>query len=65
MQQNASRDSWSFDYTQKRLEDIMIEIHRSCYETSAEFGSEGNYVLGANVTGFIKVARAMEAMGVI
>jgi glutamate dehydrogenase (NADP+) len=65
MQQNASRDSWSFDYTQKRLEDIMIDIHKSCYETSAEFGAEGNYVLGANITGFIKVARAMEAMGVI
>lgn len=65
MQQNASRDSWTFDYTQKRLEDIMIQIHKNCYETAAEFGSEGNYVLGANVTGFIKVARAMASMGVI
>jgi glutamate dehydrogenase (NADP+) len=43
----------------------MIEIHRSCYETAAEFGAEGNYVLGANITGFIKVAKAMAAMGVI
>jgi glutamate dehydrogenase (NADP+) len=65
MQQNASRDSWTFDYTQKRLEEIMIEIHKSCYETSAEFGAEGDYVLGANTTGFIRVAKAMNAMGVI
>lgn len=65
MQQNASRDSWTFDYTQKRLEEIMIEIHKSCYETSVEFGAEGDYVLGANTTGFIRVAKAMNAMGVI
>jgi glutamate dehydrogenase (NADP+) len=65
MQQNASRDSWSFDYTQKRLEEIMIDIHKNCYETSAEFGEPGNYVQGANITGFVRVARAMTAMGVI
>jgi len=65
MQQNASRDSWTFGYTQKRLEEIMVDIHKNCYETAAEFGAEGNYVLGANITGFIRVARAMTAMGVI
>ncbi|HSP01088.1 MAG TPA: NADP-specific glutamate dehydrogenase, partial [Thioalkalivibrio sp.] len=65
MQQNASRDRWTFDHTQKRLEEIMIDIHKNCYETAAEFGSEGNYVLGANVGGFLRVARAMNAMGVI
>ncbi|SFM16099.1 NADP-specific glutamate dehydrogenase [Marinobacter zhejiangensis] len=65
MQQNASRDSWSFDFTQKRLEEIMINIHRDCFETAEEFGAPGNYVLGANITGFIKVARAMDAMGLI
>jgi glutamate dehydrogenase (NADP+) len=65
MQQNASRDSWTFDYTQKRLEEIMIDIHKNCYETAAEFGAEGNYVLGANVNGFLRVAKAMNAMGVI
>jgi glutamate dehydrogenase (NADP+) len=43
----------------------MIDIHTSCYETADEFGAEGNYVLGANVAGFIRVARAMTAMGVI
>ena len=65
MQQNASRDTWTFDYTQKRLEEIMIEIHKNCYETAAEFGSEGNYVMGANINGFLRVARSMSAMGVI
>ena len=65
MQQNASRDSWSSEYTQKRLQEIMIEIHRACYETASEFGCQGNYVMGANITGFIRVARAMTAMGVI
>jgi glutamate dehydrogenase (NADP+) len=65
MQQNASRDAWSFEHSEKRLHEIMVEIHRSCYETSAEFGSPGNYVLGANIVGFIRVAEAMVAFGVI
>ncbi|HPE61345.1 MAG TPA: NADP-specific glutamate dehydrogenase [Thiolinea sp.] len=65
MQQNASRDSWSFEYTQKRLQEVMVNIHKDCYETAAEFGTEGNYVLGANITGFIRVAKAMTAMGLI
>ena len=43
----------------------MKEIHRSCYETSEEFGSPGNYILGANVVGFIRVAEAMVAFGLI
>ena len=65
MQQNASRDSWSFAYTEQRLEEIMINIHKNCYETAEEFGSPGNYVVGANTAGFLKVARAMDAMGLI
>lgn len=65
MQQNASRDSWSFDYTEERLQKIMQNIHQSCYETAEEFGTPGNYVNGANCAGFIKVAKAMVAMGVI
>ena len=65
MQQNASRDSWSFEYTDKRLQLIMKNIHKACYETADEYGSPGNYVVGANVSSFIKVARAMLAMGVI
>lgn len=65
MQQNASRDAWSFEYTERRLQEIMKEIHRSCYEASEEFGQPGNYVLGANIVGFIRVAEAMVAFGLV
>ena len=65
MQQNASRDTWSFEYTEQRLQTIRQGIHRNCHEAAAEFGSPGNYVLGANIAGFRRVAEAMLAMGVI
>lgn len=65
MQQNASRDTWTFEHTEQRLHEIMKEIHRSCYETAAEFGSPGNYVIGANIVGFLRVAEAMLAFGLI
>ena len=65
MQQNASRDTWSFEHTEQRLQTIMQGIHRNCHEAAAEFGSPGNYVLGANIAGFRRVAEAMLAMGVI
>lgn len=65
MQQNASRDSWSFDYTEKKLDQIMTNIHATTYETAEEFGASGNYVIGANIAGFMKVARAMVALGLI
>ena len=63
MQQNACRDSWSFEYTEKRLAEIMRNIHQVCYETAEEFGVPGNYVAGANIAGFIRVAKAMVAHG--
>ena len=65
MQQNASRDSWSFEYTEQRLKEIMVNIHRNCYETSEEFDSKGNYVVGANIAGFLKVCHAMTALGLV
>ncbi|HET8969542.1 MAG TPA: glutamate dehydrogenase, partial [Candidatus Nanopelagicales bacterium] len=65
MQQNASRDSWSFEHTQERLAEIMRGIHDRCAQTADEFGSPGNYVVGANIAGFIPVADAMLALGVI
>jgi glutamate dehydrogenase (NADP+) len=65
MQQNASRDSWTFAYTEKRLAEIMQNIHADCHRTAEEFGEPGNYVLGANVAGFLKVARAMSALGLV
>jgi glutamate dehydrogenase (NADP+) len=65
MQQNASRDRWSFEYTEQRLATIMADIHRTCHETAAEYGQPGNYVLGANIAGFQRVANAMVAMGLV
>ncbi|AMV71465.1 NADP-specific glutamate dehydrogenase [Desulfuromonas carbonis] len=65
MQQNASRDSWNFEYTEQRLQQIMKNIHESCYETALEYGCPGNYVVGANIAGFIKVAKAMVALGLV
>ncbi|REF38368.1 NADP-specific glutamate dehydrogenase [Thermasporomyces composti] len=65
MQQNASRDSWSFEYTERRLEQIMRDVHAACHEAAEEYGSPGNLVLGANVTGFVRVAEAMQALGLI
>ncbi|WP_288027597.1 NADP-specific glutamate dehydrogenase, partial [Arthrobacter sp.] len=65
MQQNASRDSWSFEHTEERLTDIMVGIHDRCAATAEEYGEPGNYVLGANIGGFVKVADAMLAQGLI
>ncbi|MBW7858900.1 MAG: glutamate dehydrogenase, partial [Leptonema sp. (in: Bacteria)] len=57
--------SWSFEYTEKRLSRIMRDIHTLCYETAEEFGTPGNYVKGANIASFIKIAKAMLAQGLI
>ncbi len=65
MQQNASRDSWTAEYTEQRLAEIMRNIHRVCSETAEEYGTPGDLVRGANIAGFQRVARAMEALGLI
>jgi len=65
MQQNAGRDSWTFEYTEQRLTEIMVNIHATCAETAATHGHEGNYIMGANIAGFTKVADAMLAFGII
>jgi glutamate dehydrogenase (NADP+) len=65
MQQNASRDSWTFERTEKRLAEIMTNIHDTCARTAEEYGSPGDYVLGANIAGFVRVAESMRALGVI
>ncbi|MDT0266540.1 NADP-specific glutamate dehydrogenase [Streptomyces sp. DSM 44915] len=65
MQQNASRDSWSFEYSEQRLQDIMRGIHTSCAETAEEYGMPGNYVAGANIAAYTRVADAMLALGLI
>ena len=65
MQQNASRDSWTFEDTEERLAAIMRKIHDRCAQTADEYGMPGNYVLGANIAGFVRVAEAMRALGVV
>jgi len=65
MQQNASRDSWTFEATEARLATIMHNIHDRCAEMADTYGSPGNYVLGANIAGFIRVAEAMRALGIV
>ncbi len=65
MQQNASRDSWSFRHAESRLGEIMAGIHERCLTTADEYGAPGNYVAGANIAGFTQVADAMLALGII
>jgi glutamate dehydrogenase (NADP+) len=65
MQQNASRDRWSFAHSEAKLEEIMQGIHARCHETAEEYGSPGDLVLGANVAGFLEVAEAVHAHGLI
>ncbi|MFV8403401.1 NADP-specific glutamate dehydrogenase [Dermabacter hominis] len=65
MQQNAARDSWTFEDTEKRLTDIMVNIHDTCAATAEEYERPGDYVVGANIAGFVKVADAMLDFGVI
>ena len=65
MQQNASRDRWTFEHTEERLAEIMARIHTLCYDTAEEYGAQDNYVVGANIAGFLRVASAMVALGVV
>ncbi len=66
MQQNASRDSWSFEYTEERLHEVMRDIHSSCLATAEQYGcASDDYVAGANIAGMVRVAEAMLAQGVI
>ena len=65
MSQNSLRLSWTREEVDKRLHDIMISIHEACTQTAEEFGHPGNYVMGANIAGFVKVADAMIDQGLI
>jgi len=65
MSQNSMRLAWSAEEVDKRLHDIMVYIHKNCIDTAKEFGAEGNYVVGANIAGFKKVADAMIAQGLV
>ncbi len=63
MQQNAGRTAWPFEYVDEKLREIMRDIHATCREAAAEYGAPGNYLAGANIAGFMRVARAMLAQG--
>ena len=65
MSQNSLRLSWTREEVDKRLHEIMVNIHNNAYQTAAKYGSPGNYVVGANIAGFLKVARAMLAQGLL
>lgn len=65
MSQNAARVSWSFADSEQRLRDIMRHVHDSAYEAAERYGKPGDYVLGANSAGFVRVANAMLAQGVV
>ena len=65
MSQNFIRMSWSFDEVDEKLHGIMKNIFKACYDASVECGQPGNLMLGANVAGFLKVADAMMAQGVV
>jgi len=59
MAQNSQRMTWTRQEVDRRLRDIMIAIHKQCYEAAEEYGQPGNLVMGANIAGFVKVADAM------
>ena len=65
MGQNAGHTSWTRGRLDQRLLGIMVAIHKNCYETAAAHDAPGNYVVGANIAGFLKVAQAMIDQGVV
>ena len=65
MSQNSERLSWSFAEVDAKLKEIMTNIHDNAYETAKKYATEGDYVAGANIAGFVKVAAAMTAQGLV
>ncbi|WP_403024738.1 NADP-specific glutamate dehydrogenase [Salinibacterium sp. GXW1014] len=65
MSQNAARQRWNFAKSEDRLRTIMSDVHRAAYEAADRYGAPGNYVVGANASGFRRVADAMIAQGLI
>ena len=65
MSQNAMRMSWSREEVDQKLQVIMRNIHQSALDASEAYGAKGNYVVGANIAGFLKVAKAMQAYGIV
>ena len=65
MSQNSERLSWTFEEVDSKLKGIMVNIFHSMDEAARKYGMEGNYVAGANIAGFLKVAEAMTAQGIV
>src|SRR4029077_1888548 len=65
MSQNSVRINWSWEEVDSRLHTIMRNIHLNCAETAEAYGHKGNYVMGANIAGFVKVADAMLDQGLV
>lgn len=65
MAQSSGRMYWSFDEVDEKLKNIMINIYHNIDKAAKEYGYEGNYVMGANIAGFVKVASAMMAHGIV
>jgi glutamate dehydrogenase (NADP+) len=65
MSQNAMRITWSREEVDEKLHNIMIAIHKQCYEAAEEYDQPGNLVMGANIAGFVKVADAMLDQGLV
>jgi len=65
MSQNSQRLSWTCEEVDERLHNIMIAIHKQCFDAAEEYGQPGNLVMGANIAGFIKVAEAMLDQGLV
>jgi glutamate dehydrogenase (NADP+) len=65
MSQNSQRLEWTFEEVDAKLDGIMTSIFAACDSASKEYGMPKNYVAGANIAGFLKVAKAMYAQGII
>ncbi|HQO03483.1 MAG TPA: glutamate dehydrogenase, partial [Spirochaetota bacterium] len=65
MSQNSLRLSWTREEVDQRLQGIMKAIHKSSLEASEMYGKKGDYVMGANIAGFVKVAKSMLAYGIV
>jgi len=65
MSQNSLRMSWSREEVDQKLEGIMVNIHKNAFETAERYGMPGNYVAGANIAGFLKVAESTMAQGIL
>jgi glutamate dehydrogenase (NADP+) len=65
MSQNSERLSWTFEEVDAKLKQIMVNIFHNLDDAAKKYGKEGDYVAGANIAGFLKVADAMKAQGIV